>query len=136
MIVRGAIVTHISRDTKGVTSGTTQGAAPTIIQGDVNGVDVLVPRDSQEVISMAISAGVININLLSPLADVKAGPTMGMSVSDYLNWYYSDRNILHPQPTAIPPVPAVAQPTPTATLAATPLLIEPGQVQPTATPKK
>ena len=85
---------------------------------------------------MAISAGVINVNLLSPLADVKKGPTLGMSVSDYLDWYYSDRLLMHPQPTAVQPTPAAIQPTPNATIASTPIIVDPGQAQVTATPTK
>ena len=135
VIVRGAIVTHIYHDTKGVSAGS-NGAPASVIQGDLNSIDVLVPRDSQEVISMAISAGVINVNLLSPLADVKKGPTLGMSVSDYLDWYYSDRLLMHPQPTAVQPTPAAIQPTPTATIASTPIIVDPGQAQVTATPTK
>ena len=110
VIVRGAIVTHVYRDTVGVSSS--DGTNQSVVYGDIVGIDVLVPRDSQEVISMAISAGVINASLLSPLADVKSGPTLGMSINDFLDWYYSDRNQLRPQPTAVPEQAQPAAPAP------------------------
>jgi len=51
-------------------------------------------------ISMASSAGILQIGLLSPLAEGELdGPTMGASLQDLLDLFYADREALAPPPT-------------------------------------
>jgi hypothetical protein len=75
---------------------------------------------------MASSAGLLQVGLLSPLADVELnGPTMGATLQDLLDLFYADRLALAPTPTA--------SLTPGPTSVATEEPIE-EQATPTATP--
>ncbi len=51
---------------------------------------------------MANAAGKLEIGLLSPLADRKSGPTMGSSLTDFINQFYSDRAKITPQALSVP----------------------------------
>ena len=85
---------------------------------------MIIPRDAFEMITMASSAGILQIGLLSPLAEGELdGPTMGASLQDLLDLFYADREALAPPPT--PTVmtmmnTATTNPTATPTMTTTP----------------
>jgi hypothetical protein len=78
-----------------------------MVLGDVTGLEVVIPREAFETVAMASSAGLLQVGLLSPLADGEFdGPTMGATLQDLLDLFYADRQALAPTatPTATPTV--------------------------------
>ncbi len=104
VLVHGAPIVRVIRE-RNVTSFTSTGDT-NIALGDVIGLDVIIPRDAFEMVTMASSAGIIQIGVLSPLA---------ADEQDLLNLFYDDRQALAPTPTPThTPIPTT-MPTPTAT---------------------
>ncbi|MBN2471839.1 MAG: hypothetical protein JXN59_14045 [Anaerolineae bacterium] len=100
VIVHAAVVTHIVRE-QPILTGTSPDPAP-INNGKIIAMDVVIPRPAFEVVSMANAAGRLEIGLLSPLADRTDGPTMGASLSDFINQFYADRAKITAQPASVP----------------------------------
>ncbi len=100
IIVHAAVVTHLVREQPVVTN--TGQNPPPIADGKVTAIDVIIPRAAFEVVSMANAAGKLEIGLLSPLADRKSGPTMGSSLTDFINQFYADRAKITPQALSVP----------------------------------
>jgi hypothetical protein len=76
-------------------AGVSQQGQPTIIEGDVTGLDVVIPREAFEFVTMALNGGNLQIALLSPLvADTTEGPSLGASLQDLLDLFISDREAL------------------------------------------
>ena len=123
VLVHGAPVVRVIRE-QHVSSFTSEGDT-TMATGAIIALEVVIPRDAFEIITMASNAGILQIGLLSPLAegDVE-GPTMGASLQDLLDLYYADREAL--APTAAPADDDPSSPTPSPTTTAT--------VPPTVTP--
>jgi len=93
LLVRGALVVAVRRET--TVAGVTQQGEPTIIQGDITGLDVVIPREAFEFVTMAMNGGNLQIALLSPLvAESAVGPTIGASLQDLLDLFISDRQVL------------------------------------------
>lgn len=93
LLVRGAVVVAVRRDTT-VAGITAQGEA-TVIEGDITGLDVVIPREAFEFVTMAMNGGNLQVALLSPLvAETTEGPTMGSSLQDLLDLFVSDRESL------------------------------------------
>ena len=93
LLVRGALVVSVRRET--TVAGATQQGEPTIIQGDITGLDVVIPREAFEFVTMAMNGGNLQIALLSPLvAESAVGPTIGASLQDLLDLFISDRQVL------------------------------------------
>jgi len=122
VLVHGAPVIRVIRE-RSVSSFTSTGEA-TIELGDVIALEVIIPREAFEMVTMASSAGILQIGVLSPLAEGDVdGPTMGASLQDLLDLFYADREALAPtptptalptsEPTSLPA--ATASPTTTAT---------------------
>jgi hypothetical protein len=98
VLIHGAPVVRVIRE-RTVSSFTSAGDT-TVELGDVIGLEVIIPRDAFELITMASSAGILQIGLLSPLAEGELdGPTMGASLQDLLDLFYADRAALAPTPT-------------------------------------
>lgn len=111
-IVNNAVVVNVVREQQ--TSGSSASGSTTVIEGDVIAIEVVIPREALELISMANSAGRLTIGLVSPLAATGEGPTMGVSMTDFLEWFYADRAELMPPtetpvPSPIPPTPVPSQ---------------------------
>ncbi len=100
IIVHAAVVTHLVREQPVVTSSSPNPAP--ITDGKITAIDVVIPRQAFEVVSMANAAGKLEIGLLSPLADRKSGPTMGSSLTDFINQFYADRAKITPQALSVP----------------------------------
>jgi len=114
VLIHGAPVVRVIRE-RTVSSFTSAGDT-TIELGDVIGLEVIIPRDAFEMITMASSAGILQIGLLSPLAEGELdGPTMGASLQDLLDLFYADREALAPTPTPTVTAPNTATPNPTTT---------------------
>ena len=122
VLIHGAPVVRVIRE-RTVSSFTSAGDT-TIELGDVIGLEVIIPRDAFEMITMASSAGILQIGLLSPLVEGELdGPTMGASLQDLLDLFYADREALAPPPapTGITTMnTATTNPTATPTMTATP----------------
>jgi hypothetical protein len=124
VLVHASTVVRVIRE-RSVSSFTSQGET-TVVLGEVIGLEVVIPRQAFETVAMASSAGLLQVGLLSPLADVELnGPTMGATLQDLLDLFYADRLALAPTPTA--------SLTPAPTSIATEEPIE-EQATPTATP--
>jgi hypothetical protein len=93
LLVRGALVLNVQYDTSiaGVSSeGETQ-----IMRGDLTGIDVVIPRDAFEFVTMAINSGNLQVGLLSPLVEESVDePTLGATLQDFLDLFVSDREEL------------------------------------------
>ncbi len=114
VIVHGAPVVRVIRE-RNVTSFTSAGDT-TIELGDVIGLEVIIPRDTFEMVTMASSAGILQIGILSPLAEGEIdSPTMGASLQDLLDLFYADREALAPTPTPTAVQKATASPMATTT---------------------
>lgn len=123
VLVHASPVVRVIRE-RSVSSFTSEGDT-TVLLGDVTGLEVVIPRQAFETVAMASSAGLLQVGLLSPLADLELnGPTMGATLQDLLDLFYADRQELASTPTAsmTPPPTATATsqpeestPTPTAT---------------------
>ena len=93
LLVRGALVVAVRQEE--TVAGVSQQGDPTIIMGDVTGLDVVIPRQAFEFVTMALNGGNLQIALLSPLvADSAEGPTVGASLQDLLDLFLSDREAL------------------------------------------
>lgn len=93
LLVRGAVVVAVRRDT--TVAGVTQQGQATIIEGEITGLDVVIPREAFEFVTMALNGGNLQIALLSPLvAESSEGPTIGASLQDLLDLFVSDREAL------------------------------------------
>lgn len=74
---------------------------------------------------MANAAGKLEIGLLSPLADRKSGPTMGSSLTDFINQFYADRAKITPQAGSVPATGGTASATATRLPTVTPTPTKP-----------
>ena len=120
VLIHGAPVVRVIRE-RSVSSFTSDGGT-TIELGDIIALEVVIPRDAFEMITMASNAGILQIGLLSPLAEAEIdGPTLGASLQDLLDLFYADREALAPTatPTSETSSSPTRSPTTTQTLSAT-----------------
>ena len=93
LLVRGALVVTVRRQT--TVAGVSQQGQPTIVAGEVTGLDVVIPRQAFEFVTMAMNGGKLQIALLSPLVGGSSeGPTLGASLQDLLDLFIGDRQTL------------------------------------------
>ncbi|MEA1977873.1 MAG: hypothetical protein U9N80_08225 [Chloroflexota bacterium] len=93
LLVQGAQVIAVRRDTS-LASVSSDGTA-SIIDGDITGLDVVIPREAFEFVTMAMNGGNLQIALLSPLvAESSEAPTLGASLQDLLDLFIADRETL------------------------------------------
>jgi len=93
LLVQGAQVIAVRRDTS-LASVSSDGTA-SIIEGDITGLDVVIPREAFEFVTMAMNGGNLQIALLSPLvAESSDAPTLGASLQDLLDLFIADRETL------------------------------------------
>ncbi len=93
LLVQGAQVIAVRRDTS-LASVSSDGTA-SIIEGDITGLDVVIPREAFEFVTMAMNGGNLQIALLSPLvAESSEAPTLGASLQDLLDLFIADREAL------------------------------------------
>lgn len=93
ILVQGAQVVNVRRDKS--LAAVSQGGEATIVQGDVTGLDVVIPRNAFEFVTMAMNGGNLQIALLSPLVGESSDePTLGASLQDYLDVFIQDRETL------------------------------------------
>ncbi len=93
LLVSGSLVLNVqfARSVAGITA---EGEAQ-LMRGDITGIDVIIPREAFEFVTMAINSGNLQIGLLSPLVDETSHePTLGASLQDFLDLYLSDREEL------------------------------------------
>jgi hypothetical protein len=65
------------------------------VQGDMTGIDVVIPRDAFEFVTMALNGGNLQVGVLSPLVEgASEGPTLGASLQDLLDLFVADREEL------------------------------------------
>jgi hypothetical protein len=65
------------------------------MRGDLTGIDVVIPRDAFEFVTMAINSGNLQVGLLSPLVEESVDePTLGATLQDFLDLFVSDREEL------------------------------------------
>jgi hypothetical protein len=118
VLVHGAQVVSVRRDSS--LAGVSAQGGTTLSVGDIIGLDLVIPREAFEFVTMAANGGVLQIGLLSPVAvgDLDE-PTFGASLQDLLDLFYADREMLAtpapptqspgptntPKPTTIPPTP-------------------------------
>ena len=118
VLVHGAPVVRVIRE-RSVSSFTSDGGT-TIELGDIIALEVVIPRDAFEMITMASNAGILQIGLLSPLAEAELdGPTFGASLQDLLDLFYADREALAPTPTPTSETSSSPTPSPTPTFTET-----------------
>jgi len=67
-----------------------------LVLGEVTGIDVVIPRQAQEFVLMADTAGNLAASMLSPMVDAETdgGPTLGAHFEDLLDLFAADRNEL------------------------------------------
>lgn len=70
-----------------------QGAAAYTI-GPAKALVVAVPIDAQELLTFALANGDLRVSLLSPLAEIEEGPTMGMSWTDLVVFFKAERQLV------------------------------------------
>ena len=93
LLVQGAQVIAVRRDTS-LASVSSDGSA-SIIEGEITGLDVVIPREAFEFVTMAMNGGNLQIALLSPLvAESSEAPTLGASLQDLLDLFIADRETL------------------------------------------
>jgi hypothetical protein len=93
LLVSSSLVLNVQYD-RSVAGITAEGEAH-LTRGDITGIDVVIPRDSFEFVTMAINSGNLQIGLLSPLVDdANDEPTLGASLQDFLDLYLHDREEL------------------------------------------
>ena len=93
LLVRGSLVLNVQY-ARSVTGITAEGEAH-LMRGDITGIDVVIPRDTFEFVTLAINSGNLQIGLLSPLvSDASDEPTLGASLQDFLDLYLRDREEL------------------------------------------
>jgi hypothetical protein len=98
-LVRGAVVVNVRRDTS--VAAVSQAGEATIVEGEVTGLDVVIPREAFEFVTMAMNGGNLQIALLSPLVSESIqGPTLGASLQDLIDLFVSDREALTGKNTA------------------------------------
>lgn len=92
-LVSGALVIYVQLDT--TIAGLTESGEATVVRGDITAIDVVIPRDAFEFVTMAITSGNLQIGMLSPLVEGSdEAPTIGASMQDFLDLYLSDREEL------------------------------------------
>jgi len=110
VIVHGAEITRVVRE-RSVTAVNSDGSS-SLVFGEILALEVVIPVDAIEWVSMATASGQLQVALLSPLvANDMQGPTLGASLSDFLDLFYKDRELLA-TPNANQPSPVL---TPTVT---------------------
>ncbi len=114
VLVHAAPVVRVIRE-RTVSSFTSTGEAQ-VEPGPVAALEVIIPRAAFEMVTMASSAGILQIGVLSPLAGEEAsGPTLGASLQDLLDLFYADRETLSGIETPAAHAQADAAPTATPT---------------------
>jgi hypothetical protein len=90
VIVMSARVADVQRDRTVSASGNR------LVLGEVTGIDVVIPRQAQEFVLMADTAGNLAASMLSPMVDKETdnGPTLGAHFEDLLDLFAADRNAL------------------------------------------
>ncbi len=90
VIVMSARVADVQRDR------TVSAAGDRLVLGEVTGIDVVIPRQAQEFVLMADTAGNLAASMLSPMVDAETdgGPTLGAHFEDLLDLFAADRNAL------------------------------------------
>ena len=90
VIVMSARVADVQRDRTVSSSG------DRLVLGEVTGIDVVIPRQAQEFVLMADTAGNLAASMLSPMVDAETdgGPTLGAQFEDLLDLFAADRNEL------------------------------------------
>lgn len=112
VIVHAGEVSHVVRER--TISATSSDGGSQIVLGEILALEIIVPIESIEWISMAVEAGSLQVALLSPLIDDISGPTIGASLTDFLDAFYQDRETLNggaailnqPEQTQQPAAPA------------------------------
>jgi hypothetical protein len=95
LLVQGAQVVGVRRDTS-LASVSSDGTA-SLVEGDITGLDVVIPRQAFEFVTMAMKGGDLQIALLSPLvAERSDAPTLGASLQDLLDLFIAERESLEP----------------------------------------
>jgi hypothetical protein len=93
LLVRGAQVVNVRR--KSSVAAVSQQGQATVVQGEITGLDVVIPREAFEFVTMAMNGGNLQIGLLSPLVNESSqGPTLGASLQDLLDLFIGDRESL------------------------------------------
>ena len=93
ILVRGALVVNVRYQRS--LAGVSQQGQATMVQGDMTGIDVVIPRDAVEFVTMALNGGNLQVGLLSPLVGgASEGPTLGASLQDLLDLFGADREEL------------------------------------------
>ena len=93
ILVRGAVVVNVRRDTS--VAAVSQSGEATVVEGEITGLDVVIPREAFEFVTMAMNGGNLQIALLSPLvSEGSEGPTLGASLQDLLDLFVADREAL------------------------------------------
>jgi len=90
VIVMSARVADVQRDR------TVSASGDRLVLGEVTGIDVVIPRQAQEFVLMADTAGDLAASMLSPMVDAETdgGPTLGALFEDLLDLFAADRNAL------------------------------------------
>lgn len=97
LLVQGAQVVAVRRDTS-LASLNPEGTG-SVVEGDILGLDVAIPRAAFEFVTMAMNGGNLQIALLSPLvAESSDTPTLGASLQDLLDLFLADREALLEEP--------------------------------------
>jgi hypothetical protein len=93
LLVQGAQVVAVRRDTS-LASVSSDGTT-SIVEGDITGLDVVIPREAFEFVTMAMNGGKLQIALLSPLvSESRDVPTIGASLQDLLDLFITEREAL------------------------------------------
>lgn len=94
IIVSNARVVNVSHTSSQSVSTSDSGTAQTeTVQGSIEYVDVLIPRESFEWVAMAQEAGHLSVSLVSPMASEEAPATMGATLQDLVEKLYADRGL-------------------------------------------
>jgi hypothetical protein len=98
IIVRNARVVNVVREEETNTTASSSGSAMSTttetVQGAVMALEIQIPREAFEWVTMANAAGDLNISLISPLAkDEDTPPSLGASLQDLLEQFYTDRGL-------------------------------------------
>jgi hypothetical protein len=107
-IVSCATVLNIVRDpsvSANMQSNGSQNSNVSVGQGEVKAIEVAIPRVVEEFVVMASAAGKLQISQVSILAKgASTGPSVGASIQDLIDLFYSDREAIKKNgtPTPIP----------------------------------
>jgi len=94
IIVSNAQIVNIVRNSSQEVSTSQSGAASTkTVYGSIQYIDIMIPRDSFEWVAMGNAAGQLSVSLVSPMADKVAPPTIGATLQDLIDSFYSDRGL-------------------------------------------